>query len=64
MDEPLDPAFGMAELHEPRLPLFTLAEAHQLLDVLQHFGTVDHDWGAQARHFAPELAARVPSHDA
>ncbi|MGW2426252.1 hypothetical protein ACWC0C_44885 [Streptomyces sp. NPDC001709] len=64
MDELLDPAFGMPELHEPRLPLLTLTEAHQLLDVLQHFGTMDHDWGAQARHFAAELAARVPSRDA
>ncbi|MFF4041094.1 hypothetical protein [Streptomyces sp. NPDC001816] len=49
MGELLDPAFGMPELYEPRLPLFTLTEAHQLLDVLQHFGTTDH--------------ARVPSRD-
>ncbi|MGW2649777.1 hypothetical protein ACWC2T_33940 [Streptomyces sp. NPDC001393] len=41
----------MPEPYEPRLPLFTLTEAHQLLDVLQHFGTTDHDWGARARHF-------------
>ncbi|MFA7755811.1 hypothetical protein V5F01_19950 [Streptomyces sp. NRRL B-2790] len=54
----------MPELHEPRLPLFTLSEAQELLDVLQHFGTTDHDWGARARHFAAELVARVPSHDA
>ncbi|MFJ2847772.1 hypothetical protein ACIPD2_40120 [Streptomyces griseofuscus] len=33
------------------------------MDVLQHFGTTDDDWGAQARHFAAELAARVPSRD-
>lgn len=64
MNELLGPALGMPEPHEPRLPLFTLSEAHELLDVLQHFGTTDHDWGAQARHFAAELAARVPSHDA
>ncbi|MEV6058010.1 hypothetical protein [Streptomyces sp. NPDC052107] len=54
----------MPELYEPRLPLLTLTEAHQLLDVLQHFGTTNHDWGAQARRFAAELAARVPSRDA
>ncbi|MER6736494.1 hypothetical protein [Streptomyces puniciscabiei] len=53
----------MPELYEPRLPLLTLTEAHQLLDVLQHFGTTDH-LGAQARHFTAELAARVPSRDA
>ncbi|MGW7820088.1 hypothetical protein ACWGLF_18590 [Streptomyces puniciscabiei] len=46
------------------LPLLTLTEAHQLLDVLQYFGMTDHDRGAQARHFAAELAARVPSRDA
>ncbi|MEV6118300.1 hypothetical protein AB0L59_38985 [Streptomyces sp. NPDC052109] len=53
----------MPEPHEPRLPLFTLSEAHELLGVLQHFGGTDHDWGAQARHFAAELAARVPCRD-
>ncbi|MER6738345.1 hypothetical protein [Streptomyces puniciscabiei] len=46
------------------LRLLTLTEAHQQLDVLQYFGMPDHDWGAQARHFAAELAARVPSRDA
>ncbi|WEO99549.1 hypothetical protein A6P39_038955 [Streptomyces sp. FXJ1.172] len=64
VNELLDPAFRMPEPHEPRLPLFPLSEAHELLGVLRHFGTTDHDWGAQARHFAPELAARVPSYDA
>ncbi|TCR15952.1 hypothetical protein EV578_11564 [Streptomyces sp. BK205] len=54
----------MPELTEPRLALFTLSEAHELLDVLHHFGAAEHDWGAQARHFAAELAARVPSRDA
>ncbi|MET8446809.1 hypothetical protein [Streptomyces sp. NPDC005209] len=54
----------LLELEEPRLPLLTLSEAQQLLEVLQHFGATDHDWGAQARHFAAELAARVPSYDA
>ncbi len=63
MDGPLDPALGMPELYEPRLPLFTLTEAHQLLDALQHTDTQDHDCGAQARHFATELAARAPSRD-
>ncbi|WP_225102621.1 hypothetical protein [Streptomyces sp. CoH27] len=53
----------MPELYEPRLPLFTLTEAHQLLDALQHTDTQDHDCGAQARHFATELAARAPSRD-
>ncbi|MGW0882322.1 hypothetical protein [Streptomyces sp. NPDC002671] len=64
MDELPDSIYGMPELQEPRLPLFTLSEAHELLDVLQHFGTTDHDWGARARHFAAELAVRVPSRDA
>jgi hypothetical protein len=40
----------MPEPYEARLTLFTLAEAHQLLDVLQHY-------------FAAEPAARVPSRD-
>ncbi|MEU9993770.1 hypothetical protein AB0E10_45045 [Streptomyces sp. NPDC048045] len=64
MDELLDPGLGMPALYKPRLPLFTLSEAHELLDILQHFGRTDHDWGAQARHFAAELAARIPSRDA
>ncbi|GAA1042347.1 hypothetical protein GCM10009566_43700 [Streptomyces murinus] len=64
MDELVDPALDMPELYEPRLLLLTLTEARGLLDVLQHFGTMDHNWGAQARHFAAELAARVPSRDA
>ncbi|MFJ8097515.1 hypothetical protein [Streptomyces griseofuscus] len=60
----VDPALGTPELYEPRLPLLTLTEAHGLLDVLQHFSAMDYDWGDQARHFAAELAARVPSRDA
>ncbi|MFF9706635.1 hypothetical protein ACF1FE_36705 [Streptomyces griseofuscus] len=64
ISELLDPALDMPELYEPRLPLLTLTEAHGLMDVLQHFGTTNHDWGAQARHFAAELAALVPSRDA
>lgn len=64
MGELMDPSYGTPELCEPRLPLFTLSEAHELLDVLQHFGTTDHDWGARARHFAAELAVRIPSADA
>ncbi|MEU9478013.1 hypothetical protein [Streptomyces sp. NPDC048191] len=63
MDELLHFSLGMPEPHDPRLPLFTLSEAHELLGVLQHFGSTDHDWGAQARHFAAELAARVPCRD-
>ncbi|WP_430379276.1 hypothetical protein [Streptomyces sp. B1-3] len=55
---------AMPELTEPRLALFTLSEAHELLDVLHHFGAADDDWGANARHFAAELASRVPSRDA
>ncbi|MFJ3310113.1 hypothetical protein ACIPSA_45385 [Streptomyces sp. NPDC086549] len=55
--------FDVPESTEPRLPLLTLSEAHELLRVLQHFGAMDHDWGAQARRFAAELAARVPSQD-
>ncbi|MFJ8364623.1 hypothetical protein [Streptomyces sp. NPDC093984] len=63
MDDLLDAELDLPEATEPRLPLFTLSEAHQLLEVLQHFGATDHDWGAQARHFAAELAARVPSRE-
>jgi hypothetical protein len=55
--------YAMPELSEPRLALFTLSEAHELLHVLHHFGAADHDWGAQARRFAAELAARVPSQE-
>jgi hypothetical protein len=62
-DDFLDADCSMLELTEPRLALFTLSEAHELLDVLHHFGTTDHDWGTQARHFAAELAARVPSRE-
>ncbi|MCQ9178650.1 hypothetical protein KMT30_06320 [Streptomyces sp. IBSBF 2953] len=63
MDDDLLDAGVMPDLTEPRLALFTLSEAHELLDVLYHFGAVDHDWGAQAGRFAAELAARVPSRD-
>jgi len=62
-DDLLDAEYTMPELTEPRLPLFTLSEAHELLDVLHHFGAADHGWGAQARRFAAELAARVPSRE-
>ncbi|MEU8976639.1 hypothetical protein AB0D11_47195 [Streptomyces monashensis] len=63
MDELIDPTHDMPEAYEPRLPLLTLTEAHELLDVLTHFAATDHDWGAQARYFAAELAARIPSRD-
>ncbi|MGW3147503.1 MULTISPECIES: hypothetical protein [Streptomyces] len=63
MDDLLANACDLPDRMEPRLPLLTESEAHQLVEVLQHFGTMDHDWGAQARHFAAELAARVPSYD-
>ncbi|GHE08482.1 hypothetical protein [Streptomyces alanosinicus] len=55
---------GTPDAPEPRLPLLTLSEAQELLDVLRHFGSTDHDRGAQARHPAAELAARVPAYDA
>ncbi|KUN09236.1 hypothetical protein AQI95_05160 [Streptomyces yokosukanensis] len=63
MNELLHPAPDAPDTPEPRLPLLTLTEAHELLDVLHHFGMTDHDWGAQARHLAAELAARVPIYD-
>ncbi|MEU5335650.1 hypothetical protein AB0G51_20315 [Streptomyces asoensis] len=62
-DDLLDADCAMPELTEPRLALFTLSEAHDLLDVLGHFGAVDHRWGPQVRRFAAELAARVPSRE-
>ena len=63
VDDLLDADYGMPELSEPRLPLFTETEAHELLAVLRHFGAESHDWGVQARGFALELAARVPSRE-
>ncbi|MGJ5831963.1 DUF6417 family protein [Streptomyces ossamyceticus] len=63
-DDLLDAGYSMPELTEPRLALFTLSEAHELLDVLHHFSTPDTPWGAQAGRFAAELAARVPSREA
>jgi hypothetical protein len=63
-DDLLDAEYSMPELTEPRLALFTLSEAHELLDVLHHFSTADTDWAAQAGRFATELAARVPSREA
>ncbi|AKL68112.1 hypothetical protein [Streptomyces sp. Mg1] len=63
MDDLLDVGFDLTEATEPRLPLFTMSEAHEPMEVLQHFGATHHGWGAQARHFAAELAARVPSRD-
>ncbi|MFI1073236.1 hypothetical protein [Streptomyces puniciscabiei] len=45
----------MPEVYESRLPLFRPTEARQLLDVLQHLGTMDHDRGVQARHFAASV---------
>ncbi|GAA3797623.1 hypothetical protein GCM10022403_034370 [Streptomyces coacervatus] len=62
-DDLLDADYTMPEVTEPRLALFTLSEAHQLLDVLHHFSAADHVWGAQARRLAAELAARVPSRE-
>jgi hypothetical protein len=63
-DDLLNADYTLPELTEPRLALFTLPEAHELLDVLHYFGAADHDWGAQARRLAAELAARVPSREA
>ncbi|UXY25475.1 hypothetical protein [Streptomyces sp. HUAS TT20] len=63
MDDLLADVSDLPDRIEPRLPLLTESEAYQLVEVLQHFGTMDHDWGARARHFAAELAARAPSPD-
>ncbi|MFJ3233956.1 hypothetical protein [Streptomyces sp. NPDC086787] len=63
MDDVVVGEYDLPEATELRLPLLTLSEAHELLEVLQHFGTTDHDWGAQARHFAAELVVRLPSPD-
>ena len=59
----IDENCNMPELMEPRLALFTLSEAHELLEVLRHFSDAKHPWGAFARHLAMEVAARVPSAD-
>ena len=53
-----------ADATQPRLPLLTLSEAHELLEVLRHFAAADSDFRPQARHFAAELAGRIPSQDA
>lgn len=57
----IDDDYDMPELTEPRLPVITVAEAHELLEVLRHFSDAEHHWGNRARHLAMELAARVPS---
>ncbi|MEU6091650.1 hypothetical protein ABZ865_33750 [Streptomyces sp. NPDC047085] len=64
MDDVLDADFDPAELYEPRLPLFTLSQAYDLLEMLNHFSAFDDSWGGQARRYAAELAARLPSPDA
>ncbi|MGW2722387.1 hypothetical protein [Streptomyces sp. NPDC001492] len=63
-DDLLDADYAMPALTEPRLMLFTLSEAHELLDVLHHFSAAGDDWATQAGRFAAELAARVPSREA
>lgn len=59
----IDENYNMPDLTEPRLPLFTLSEAHELLELLRHFSDAEQPWGALARHLAMEVAAQVPSAD-
>ncbi|MFF4978255.1 hypothetical protein [Streptomyces sp. NPDC001083] len=63
-DDLLDADYAMPALTEPRPTLFTLPEAHTLLDLLDHFSAAGDDWGTQAGCFAAELAARAPSREA
>ncbi|MFC3574198.1 DUF6417 family protein [Streptomyces yaanensis] len=63
MDDLLAADFDPAELYEPRLPVLTLSEAHDLLELLEHFSAFDNSWGDRARRFAAELVVRVPSRD-
>ncbi|MGD6749166.1 hypothetical protein [Streptomyces sp. BH105] len=46
-----------------RLPVLTLDEAHDEIDVLGWFGEGDDEWAQAARCLASELAARVPSRE-
>lgn len=49
---------------EERLPVLTLEETHDVIDVLAHLAdTDDGEWGVEARHLLGELAARVPSRE-
>ncbi|MEU8653742.1 DUF6417 family protein [Streptomyces sp. NPDC048737] len=44
-----------------RLPLLTLAEAHDLLELLLAVAQADGPLSPQAERFAREIAARIPS---
>ncbi|MEU6674743.1 hypothetical protein [Streptomyces sp. NPDC046925] len=48
---------------ETRLPLLTLDEAHDVIDVLAHTEAREGEWGEQVQRLLCELAARVPSRD-
>lgn len=45
----------------PRLPLITLAEAREVVEVLVVAGAGDGEIANQARRLAGDLAARIPS---
>lgn len=49
---------------EERLPVLTLAETHDVIDVLARVAAGDDEWSEDAQRLLCELAARVPSREA
>ncbi|MGW8679607.1 hypothetical protein ACWGNN_00810 [Streptomyces sp. NPDC055817] len=61
LDQPGD--FAAPEPSAPLLPLLTLEEAQDAIEVLSYYGTADNWHGDTAARLARELAARVPSRE-
>lgn len=67
MDEITDPLPAVTDAdcepydYGPRLPLLTLAEAQDCIEVLQYYATSDSWYGDTAVALASALASRVPS---
>ncbi|MFI1487987.1 DUF6417 family protein [Streptomyces sp. NPDC020747] len=53
--------FAPAEAFAERLPVLTLEEAHEVLEILLHVGMGTDNQAESARRLAHELAARIPS---
>lgn len=45
---------------EPRLPLITLSEAHEMVALLLHLGDESTDEGCRAAQLASDIALRLP----
>lgn len=61
LDQPGD--FAAPEPLSPLLPVLTLEEAQDAIEVLSYYATENNWHGDTATRLARELAARVPSRD-